>query len=936
MSINRFLSNDASMKKIYLLFIFIANFSINTYSQQSVGRIWNELQLNAIRIDLARPPVQARNLFHVSLAMYDAWAAYDNTATTYLLGKTINGVTYPFTGVPVPSNLDEARKKAISYAAYRVLKSRYAISPNWYITSYSLDSAFASLGYNSSITGTNYSSGDPAELGNYIAEKVMSMGITDGANQSNNYAGTGYSPANPPLLLYNPGNSTMIDPNRWQPLTFVTCIDQNGNPCGTATPSFICPHWGKVYPFSMPPSTATTYIRSGVNYPVYNDPGTPPLLSTTSATNTASQYFKWGHSMVSVWSSHLNPNDTTMWDISPNGKGNVQNYPSSNSYAALQAFYDFNNGKTEMGNGYTLNPVTGLPYTPQLVKRGDYTRVVSQYWADGPTSETPPGHWFTLLNKVSDYPGFQKQIGGAGPVCGNLEWDVKSYFILGAAMHDAAITCWGTKGWYDSPRPISMIRKLAAYGQSTSTSLPNYSPAGIALIPGYIEQVTLSDPPDLRGVGNVNLNKIKIKAWKGFSSIAYNGSTPLNAAGVGWILAENWMPYQRETFVTPPFAGYYSGHSTYSRAGAIIMTQLTGSPYFPGGLGEYVIPANSNFIGFETSPATEIRLQWATYKDASDEASLSRIWGGIHPPFDDIPGRIAGEQIGNQVFSKAITYFNNEVVSVELYMNQTNPVCSGNSITLTAAVTNPQGPLTYTWKKNGVVVSSGNSDTYTTTSYANNDVFLCEVTLPFYKVASNTITITTVNCSPQTVNVKVLLQGYYQGGGTMLPVLANQGIGTNMLLTDTATIELHAASYPYALIGAKNALLQANGNLSTTITCAPGQYYLVIRHRNTLPTWSAVPVQVGTSTVYDFTTSNANAYGGNMIEMGNGIWALFTGELINDDNIDLLDYTILESDINLFQSGHVATDLNGDGNVDLLDFPILEENVSNFIYVIHP
>ncbi|MCY7290732.1 MAG: T9SS type A sorting domain-containing protein, partial [Ferruginibacter sp.] len=139
-----------------------------------------------------------------------------------------------------------------------------------------------------------------------------------------------------------------------------------------------------------------------------------------------------------------------------------------------------------------------------------------------------------------------------------------------------------------------------------------------------------------------------------------------DVAGVGWILAADWMPYQRSTFVTPPFSGYTSGHSTYSRAGAQMLTMLTGSPYFPGGLGEYVIPANSNFLMFEAGPSTEIRLQWATYKDASDEASLSRIWGGIHPPFDDIPGRQIGAQIGSAAHTKAKSYFTATVLPVEL------------------------------------------------------------------------------------------------------------------------------------------------------------------------------------------------------------------------------------------------------------------------------
>ena len=192
------------MKNFFLLLLLSFNvLSINA-STHSVARIWNEMQLNAIRIDAARPPVQARNLFHVSLAMYDAWAAYDSVATTYLLGKTINGVTYPFNGIPVPSNSNAARNKAISYAAYRVLQNRYSLSPNWYTTSLKLDSAFLSLGYDNSIVTTNYANGDPAALGNYIAQQIIAMGYNDGANQINNYAGTGYTPNNTPLFLFYP------------------------------------------------------------------------------------------------------------------------------------------------------------------------------------------------------------------------------------------------------------------------------------------------------------------------------------------------------------------------------------------------------------------------------------------------------------------------------------------------------------------------------------------------------------------------------------------------------------------------------------------------------------------------------------------------------------------------------------------------------------
>ena len=128
-------------------------------------------------------------------------------------------------------------------------------------------------------------------------------------------------------------------------------------------------------------------------------------------------------------------------------------------------------------------------------------------------------------------------------------------------------------------------------------------------------------------------------------------------AGVGWILAEEWEPFQEITFVTPPFAGYISGHSTFSRAGADILTLITGSEYFPNGLGTYEIKAFKKFIKFEKTPVKDVRLEWATYRDASNQSSLSRIWGGIHPPFDDIPGRKIGSMVAKDVFDKATKLF---------------------------------------------------------------------------------------------------------------------------------------------------------------------------------------------------------------------------------------------------------------------------------------
>ena len=87
----------------------------------SVARIWNEVLLEGIRNDYARPTVHARNLWHSSAAMYDAWAAYDDTASTWLLGKTQAGFDCHYDAPSrFPRDIQRAREEAVSFAAYRI------------------------------------------------------------------------------------------------------------------------------------------------------------------------------------------------------------------------------------------------------------------------------------------------------------------------------------------------------------------------------------------------------------------------------------------------------------------------------------------------------------------------------------------------------------------------------------------------------------------------------------------------------------------------------------------------------------------------------------------------------------------------------------------------------------------------------------------------
>lgn len=638
-----------------LIILFLILFPNMLIAQHSVARLWNEALLSAIRVDFARPTVHARNLFHTAIAMYDAWATYDETANTYLLGKKVHGYFSTFESINIPADIQSAQEEAMSYAVYRLLSHRFFYSPGIFKSQALFDSLFNDLGYDPSFTSTDYSSGSPAALGNFIGQELINYGLQDNANEQNDYANLFYEPVNPYLTPVFPGNPDILDPNRWQPLSLDIFIDQAGNPIPVKVPDFLSPEWGIVSPFALTEEHRTIYERDEFEYWVYFDPGAPPYLDTLGVGNGNSEDYKWGFSLVSIWSSHLDPSDGVLWDISPGSIGNIQNLSETLDY---RDFYKLLEGG-DSGMGHAVNPHTGQPYDQQLVPRGDYARVLAEFWADGPDSETPPGHWFTLLNYVNDHPLFEKRFRGQGPILDDLEWDVKAYFIMGAAVHDVAIAAWGIKGWYDYVRPVSAIRFMCDQGQSSDSNLPGYSANGISIVEDYIEIVDAGDT--LAGENNENIGKIKLKAWRGPD---YIEDPETDVAGVDWILAENWWPYQRPTFITPPFAGYISGHSTYSRAAAEVITLLTGDPFFPGGMGEFLAPKNE-FLVFEEGPSVDITLQWATYRDASDQCSLSRIWGGIHPPADDIPGRLIGEEIGVDAFLLAEGYFTGAITHVD-------------------------------------------------------------------------------------------------------------------------------------------------------------------------------------------------------------------------------------------------------------------------------
>jgi membrane-associated phospholipid phosphatase len=215
----------------------------------------------------------------------------------------------------------------------------------------------------------------------------------------------------------------------------------------------------------------------------------------------------------------------------------------------------------------------------------DEHKAIAEYWADGPGSETPPGHWCMLAQWVAERDGY------------GLDRSVQLYLALANALLDASIAAWDAKRAFDYVRPICTVR-IVFGGQ----------------------QVT---------------------AWGG----PYRGPQVIDG--------EAWMPYQLPTVLTPPFAEFVSGHSTFSAAAAEVLRRFTGSERFGS---SYTVPAGSSKIEPGATPAADVTLTWPTFSAAADQAGLSRRYGGIHFPQADLAGRTLGQTVGRLALARALEF----------------------------------------------------------------------------------------------------------------------------------------------------------------------------------------------------------------------------------------------------------------------------------------
>ena len=262
--------------------------------------------------------------------------------------------------------------------------------------------------------------------------------------------------------------------------------------------------------------------------------------------------------------------------------------------------------KIPLPANFNVEPDRYRKQAQQIVQHAMYLtdekKAIAEYWADGPFTESPPGHWTLFATFISERDRH------------DVDQDIKMFFALTNAIFDASIVCWDAKRHFDYVRPITAIHFLFA-GQT-------------------------------------------IQSWQG----------PVDGA--------HWRPYQPASVVTPPFPEYFSGHSTFSAAGAETLRLFTGSDNFGHSA---LIASGSSKVEPGVVPVTDITLYWATFTDAADEAGISRRYGGIHFGDGDLNGRKIGRAVARNAWQKTLHYFREHHFREREGMHELDEVDSGGA-----------------------------------------------------------------------------------------------------------------------------------------------------------------------------------------------------------------------------------------------------------------
>ncbi|MBX7043273.1 MAG: right-handed parallel beta-helix repeat-containing protein [Ignavibacteria bacterium] len=175
------------------------------------------------------------------------------------------------------------------------------------------------------------------------------------------------------------------------------------------------------------------------------------------------------------------------------------------------------------------------------------------------------------------------------------------------------------------------------------------------------------------------------------------------------------------------------------------------------------------------------------------------------------------------------------------------------------------------------------------------------------------------------LSLNVLMEGFYN------PV-------TNKLRSDTVKVILRNGSSPFNAVDSAVAVVDSSGRADLTFTkpVNGNSYYIVIRHRNSLETWSGNTFSfISNQAAYDFTDNISKAYGSNMMLSGSR-YCIFSGDVTREGTIDATDVGLITNDASNYLTGYVSSDINGDLFVDGTDFVISDNNAGNYVSLVRP
>ena len=372
---------------------------------------WHHEVLSAIRVIASPPTVNARHMAIINTAMYDAWAAYDDKALGTRLGGTLRR--------PKAERTLANKQKAVVYAAYLASVDQLPTQ------AYQFRNLMKQFGYDPDRISRDPTK--PEGIATLVTEALLAYRHNDGSNQLGdlNPKGlytdyTGYKAVNGPDKLDS------LD--HWVPLRagngiggFQDIHDRlkeiNAKPRHRVTTElggfnvqrYVTPHWGNVRPFAM---ESGDQLRPK-----------PPLKITEQDYKAAP------------------------------GEDN-------------EKYSDITLGEEDYPRTFREQVRQVLKYSANLT---DKEKAATEYWADGPLAESPPGHWAVLAQYVSRRDKH------------SLDDDVKMFFVLGNAMMDASIACWDAKRYYDSVRPVTAVRALFAKEKVAAWAGPNQ---GVRMVDG--------------------------------------------------------------------------------------------------------------------------------------------------------------------------------------------------------------------------------------------------------------------------------------------------------------------------------------------------------------------------------------------------------------------------------------------------------------------